>query len=553
MKLRSAFIVCGMLVASTSFATPSRFNVTGRIVGGSGYSVNLLTPNGDVRSALANGRGAFTLRNVPASAVRGASLQLVGADGSYFGPVVLKKARSKAFLHLSGKLPDDARALNLGTINLKTGHALARTAPVTPIVNTRKVTRASTDGVPIGAGRSGLISTSSVTVGGVQTGRATTDPGEDLDRDGIPSTFDVDDDGDTILDAFDESSVETTAADVPFTALFLSLADTLNYNIDPSLSRTAIDAVVGGANQFSLTFFFSNPPGGPNVNGGHVVCPNSLTYCARDTGTAIYAGVSESDPTLRGLVWSTINTNGSGYPNLESTTIGGRPVLLASIQPRIGTSNFRPGDVYTVAFTSGGTVAATRTMSLPPYFVTVPALKTFNAGFGDVNIDYADTNSVGMSPGNAIELSGSNTLRMTYYRPQRLGISGAETSEYVDMGHLHYGLLASGDNITSEFTCAGLYSGLSSTLTEDPAGLGTGGSPSPQDGAILWPLTDSAGDATPSPTSTMSFTVDLRQCMTRAGITPDPTAAYRIVLTAAGEDLAGGANRAAQTIYVRLP
>ena len=552
MKIRPFLLTGLMLLSSAAHAAPSRFTVSGKISGGAGYSVNLLAATGEVRTATANARGAFSFRRVPASFAKGATLQLVGTDGSYYGPVVLKKARNKAYLHLSGKLAEESSSIALGTITLKGGYALLRTAPVAPVVNTRKVTVANAAGAPIGSGRSGLVSTAAVRQAGTVGTLASLNPGDDLDRDGVPNAFDVDDDGDTILDAFDETSASTTAANQPFTGLFLTFADTLNYNINPSLSRAAIDAVVGGTDKFSLTFFFSEFEG-TNVNGGHVICPSPLTYCAPTTGTSIYGGIVESDPALRGLPWVSINTNGSGYPNLEQTSVGGRNVLVASVQPRVGTSQFRPGDVYRVAFTANGGAFSERTLSLPPYFVTVPAVKTHESGAGEVTVDYSDPFAPGMSNGNPIDVSGSSLLRVTFYRPQRLAISGAESGEYRDMGHLHYGALVSGDSITSEFTCAGLYSGLSSTLSEDAGALGTGNSPFAQDGARLWPLTDSASDAEPNTASTMSFSVDLRTCLTRAGIPNDPSAVYRVTLTAAGEDLAGGANRAAQVLHVRFP
>ena len=134
---------------------------------------------------------------------------------------------------------------------------------------------------------------------------------------------------------------------------------------------------------------------------------------------------------------------------------------------------------------------------------------------------------------------------MTFWRPQRLSIPGADTGTFTDIGNLHYGVTPGG--LPREVTCAGLYSGLSSTLREESS---TG--VSPDQGAKLFPLVDSAPDGRPNPARTLSLTVDVGNCLRRAGIAPEGRT-VELTLTAAGEPRPGGQDRAAQSIAVRLP
>lgn len=400
---------------------------------------------------------------------------------------------------------------------------------------------------------------------------ATSGGSQDSDSDSVPDTYDVDSDGDGIIDIADSSldAERDSGAALPFTTLFMNLNDTLNWHIDGTLNQNDIDAVIGGENLFSIAFFFNFPTDGPNadlateITGGSVVCGEDLTYC-NSTGTAVYSGFSEGDNSIKGSLWSSLNA--SGQPNsLENLNLGGGGVVwAAAVQPRVGTNQFRPGDSYRVDFfNSSGNVIARRALTLPPYFVTVPALRAYNTtdndSGNDVLVDYNNSSGPGMNMGSAIPLANSGgfsgKLRLNIWRLQRLTVQPLESGDYRDFGHLNYGVMI--NNNSGEYTCGELYEALSSTLTENPS-QGNEGSYSSSEGALLWPLVDSADDYEPSSASdsttignnTISLTVDLTACRIRNGLAPG---AHQITITAAGEDTGHGSNRAAQMLWVNIP
>ena len=112
------------------------------------------------------------------------------------------------------------------------------------------------------------------------------------------------------------------------------------------------------------------------------------------------------------------------------------------------------------------------------------------------------------------------------------------------MGHLRYGIPVSVGN--RELGCgASSFSGLSPTLSAVRA---SGSNPYNQ----LFPLQDSAADATPSVGNKLKVTFDIGGCLRANGI--DPTGQQvRLPLEAVTESRPGGTDRTAQTIAVCLP
>ncbi|MEA2420195.1 MAG: hypothetical protein QOE60_2401, partial [Thermoleophilaceae bacterium] len=383
-------------------------------------------------------------------------------------------------------------------------------------------TRADRHGRPVGAGRLGLVARALVHASQNGSGGGGA-PGADTDRDGVANAYDVDDDGDLTLDSVDSDAPASGAG--LFSTLFLGFGEAVNAN--SGVSRAQIDSIFSGENRFNMIFYFDGGQfGNRTVTGAHVDC-FALVYCRRGNGTAILGGVSESSPSLpRGRLWTDYDPDGSGYPNLEPISQGGRSAFVAGIQPRVTTSQITPGDTYNVVFrVGGGTVTVPTTLS--SYFVTTPKI----------------TN---LSGGEPIVL-GSDQLSLTFWRPQRAAIPGAEAGGFTDMGHLHYGVTIGGDGISREFSCGGLYTGLSSTLAEEASG-----GIFPEQGAKLFPLVDSADDERPDPARTMSFTVDVGACLRNAGFA-SAGRTVSVTLTAASEQRPGGQDRAAQMVRVQLP
>lgn len=542
---RFLFCFTFMLLSLSSgvAAAPKSLNLTGKLTGGRGYGAIVVQRNGVTKSALVKRDGVFEVKGISPALLRGATLQLIDAKGRYAGPVVLGMKGSRASIAFSGKAPARG-ALDLGVVSLKRGYATLKRNQLASALYAKPTVKTSR-GKPAGAGQLGLVLSAAQ---GASIRATAEDPGSDPDRDGVPSAFDVDDDGDLILDTADPDARGT---DIPYTGVVFDFRKTLNAHVRSGLSDSAIDAVVSGENVFGLTFFFSLSEREAEIDGGYVECADSLTYCRRNSPLAFYGGVSESTEEFRNRPWRELLTS-AGYPRMERISVGGSPAIVASIQPRVGRNVFRPGDVYRVNLTQGSRVRSTRSLALAPYFVSIPALKEYDAGFGNVPVDYAavspESGSIpGTSQSDPIEVSPSGVLTVSFWRPQREALRSDE-SGYVDWGNLNYGLVLD----EAQATCAGLYSLPSgSDLTEVEDALGTGGSPRAQDGAKLSPLRDGRRDRAADVSNFLTFTVDLKACVIRAGL--DAHGTYNLSLRAAGEPVTGGEISAVQAIAVRLP
>lgn len=555
-----SLVVVGLAMASSASAATSLLaKIKGKVVAGEGYQIVLIDGAGKVTLKELSPSGDFT---VGTKKLANSTLALLDPDGRALGPVVLgvNKGKLKAYLGFSGKLPSGKSTINLGNIELRTGFGQPVKKVPTALIKKSGVLVADTDGDgnPVGAATGGISATAAgsgvrIRAGGDSGGGGSglASAGRDSDADGIIDALDPDVDGDGIANVADEDFAGND--DATFSSLVLDYRNTLNANIG-AVTDDDIDNAIGGANGFSIGFW-SSLPGNSAITGGHVICSDTNGYCNATTGTAVYGGLTESDPAVRGQLWRDLNADGSNYPNLELLNLSGGKAIAAAIEPRLGTSAVRPGDTYLVNFTSGSgasrRVVENKLLVLSPYMVTVPALKSYTVGGTTTTINYADIDNQPGNHGNPITTDGAGTITLTYWRPQRLlyrsETPASETDRYRDMGHLRYGMVFEGGN--RQFTCAGNYSNISSDLTETPDGLGTDSSPFADQGAELYPLRDAADDATPSDTRTIAFTIDLRACLTRAG---QAVGDYTIRIIARGEELSGGANSSSQMFRVRV-
>ena len=142
-----------------------------------GLTVVALALHGRVTKALARPR--FSL--VPPGRV--VTLQLRDRAGSYLGPVVAAGRRGRVIVGVRA-------GARLGRIEVLDGYARVGHAPPRRALDPALFARAR-KGAPVGAGSLGWIA------GRV---KGPPGPGRDRDRDGIPDKFDVDDDGDLVLD-----------------------------------------------------------------------------------------------------------------------------------------------------------------------------------------------------------------------------------------------------------------------------------------------------------------------------------------------------------------
>lgn len=540
-----ALTVSALLTTAVAASAASKVTISGKVKGGKGYVISLINKSGRSINKELGSSGAFKLK-VKSLNSKGAVLQLVNPNSNYHGPVVLARKGKKAYLGLKGG------QTSVGTIKLKKGYAVLIKKLDSEDVSFSQAAKTNAAGKPIGAGKLGLVksktkSSLSVTAatgedhgngggnGGSSSGPKS--PSGDPDRDGIANAFDADDDGDIILDNMDSNS-GSAASDGVFATLYTDLASALNANTG-NVTRAAIDQTF--QQNTNLIFYFDDQQfNGTTVSYADVDC-FSLPYCAPGSGTATISGITESGPDLpRGNPWISYDLNGDGLPNLEAINQNGMPVHAMSIIPKVTTPQIAPGDSFNVKFTTdSGPINLLRTVS--PYFITSPAVISYNAGAGAQTVSYPiSAGAAGTNESNPIVMT-SQQLALTLYKPQRATLPG-ENGDYMDIGRLHYGIPLEVDG--KEFGCANNYSGLSSTLSN----TGTGSDFATQ----LFPLSDSANDQAPSPSDTVSFTIDIGACASANGVSVAGKT-LGIAVSATGESRPGGVDRTAQTIRVKMP
>lgn len=196
--------------------------------------------------------------------------------------------------------------------------------------------------------------------------------------------------------------------------------------------------------------------------------------------------------------------------------------------PHATSAQVGSGDVITENVTRGGTTIQTPT-TLDFVFVTVPALSSYadTAGHSGA-ITYPEalagpgsafgtaTDPIKVAPGP----SGDVVVTLTFFRPQRLGISGAGEPQFMDIGHLNYTVSAApmpsgGPTPGGSGECPGA----AYTHVPPPLTLTAGVGHHSAEGVLI----DSAADQPASPANPLSVTVDLSKCSAGALRAGQPT------------------------------
>jgi hypothetical protein len=181
--------VCVCLLAPAPAPAARLAPITGKL-DRAGLTVIALTADGAVSRARARPR----FRIVPSAET--VTLHIRDRTGTYLGPVVVAGRDGSVTLGVRA-------GARLGRIDVRNGYARVSGHPGRSAVG-RSVTARARRGRPVGAGSLGWVP-------GRARGRSA--PGTDPDRDGIPNRFDVDDDGDLVLDGRDRTAAGGT--DVP--------------------------------------------------------------------------------------------------------------------------------------------------------------------------------------------------------------------------------------------------------------------------------------------------------------------------------------------------
>ena len=511
-----------------------------------GYSVLMVGKSGN-STAVAGGK--FKLK-VAATAAKSASLHLVSNAGKYAGPIVLKFSKTSK----TGNTLLSGKSASIGKIAMKTGYAITSGGSATAVATTSKI-KVSSAGAPSGAGRMGLPSSTSgagVKVFGVwKTGDGDAPKGEDTDKDGLPNTLDLDDDNDSKIDLVDDSN--PSKAVTTGSLLFLDISKTINLHagMNETTMQAAIDAVFKSNNNFWIGINL-NTAGEDTPDGVHVSCAAEVLWCAAGSPATLFGtgtnGPAEkwTDKKADGFPLTVPKGNGpncdtSGSPMLGGMCGGASTNFNRQFIPQLASADVKPGSLFTMNFSKGGLVTKSVAGTLSPYFASVPALKEVTVGGQVRNIDYAlkAVNGAGGAwgtQGNPLVVpSGNKTITLTFWRPQRSGVTDAGESKYVDMGGLRYGFYVGVNRVCD----AGAMTPVSSTLTSSPGG---------QDVAHT-PLVDSAKDAAPNAANTLSFSVDLSKC--EGGAAPGIGSSAQMVTLIASAPGNGGI-KAYQDFYIKV-
>jgi hypothetical protein len=471
-----------------------------------GYTVIALTADGRARPVKAPA-GSFRLTSLAETV----TLHLRAANGTYAGPVVVGRA--------AGRPITGVRAgARLGRVLVRAGYAtLARRLPQR-FLDARRWARA-TDGVPIGAGNFGRVRSRPP---------RTRVPG-DLDADGIPDPLDVDDDGDLVLDNFERPGAAARAAQAPQPTLGLhsvlggpDTEATVNANArqaaDPSVpvfSDAQIDA--GLAQRGTLLV-------GIIAGGEAELDCTGLVYCsaggtgAANLGDGVHVGPFPGSP------GGVFDPDGDGFGTLFQQP--GLPPLFY-LAHGATTAQIKTGQMMTERVTANGS-GENDCSSTGPTTCFVGTVPEVLATDGSAPASYDDGAGVGNSgpisypiqmgtnPGSAIAITdGADQkldLTVAVWRPQRRPIPDeagyGQPGAWTDIGGLSYQVIVGGPDwgiSQPHFACPqGSLSTTDSALT--PAMLGgtadqTGG------------FTDGAPDRPADPAHTITYSVNLTQCI----------------------------------------
>lgn len=585
--------------------------VSGTVKGGKGMKISAIGLDGTATTGTIKSNGSFKL-SVPSSRAKNATLHLISGTGDYYGPIVIarNKAKTTGYMRLNNK------TVKLGTISKKTGFALVGTAPATGTYSTKAgtVKVAKKTGAPLGAGKLGLVkvATSAAELarkGEMQSGSGTgggtggsngssggqqyspTDPcgtavGGDCDKDGVPNAFDVDDNGNLTIDMTDAVSVASTAKLLTYSDVRPSIGNTVNANAGATPEQ--INAFLGSTSTttptgLALTFYYSGEDligqASGTLTSVWATCGTGAPWCAPGTGTATVSGFSEYPQILPDVAafgsvsWgtytgSTCATQGqpcqpSSTPSpgngFQSSAQQGAPagssVWTAFTKPNaadtLGTVN--ADSVLTLNYRGTGITQSQKPIAISPYFVTTPAITNVVTSAMNRALSYPYTANEGTSRSNGFQLGADGNLALTLWRPQRLGLPG-ETSQFYDVGGLHYGLTL--DSISTAANPNGEQRASQEVGCALTAGNGLGGNSPALDG--LWnaitPLQDTTlTDQVPNPANTVTLSGNILACAQQAfpGVNLAGGSA-NLSLLAIGQPLSHGANRTGVSFTVKF-
>jgi hypothetical protein len=487
-----------------------------------GYTLIALDRSGVAKTRRIKGH-KFKLRP-PAERV---TLHLRAPNGTYAGPIVLRgrsgKARKSAARGKAAIVGVKAGA-RLGKVRIRpgAGYAIAKVAGRWLDGKRRATARR---GVPIGAGNFGRVR--------VKKLRGPTD---DRDRDGIPNSLDIDDDGDLVLDDIDANdrgvagaskrvdasdkgvagASAAQASEVDFTPItYVNVGGSdpgaiVNANA-PGVSEGQIQSALRANGQL-LLFTFAGFDGRQDTE---LNC-GTLIYCSAGGIGRRDRGVNQPllDPNPEPFP-ACCDSDGDGLGSFPAGT-GGRgsgPGGLA-LQPGADADQIRGGDLLIAQGTDFEGQRIDVPATLQSVLATPAAIASYTDELGVTHqVPYPYTYAP-LPVVDGPDADADVSVTFNFWRPQRRPIPDelpAGAGNWIDIGGLHYWAQATGGPSTS-FCPQGSYAEADPNLAPGTATMGS------STGPIQIPvLTDSAPDRAASPANTFSYTLDLSQCLAARG------------------------------------
>jgi hypothetical protein len=502
----AAFLLALVATLAVMPSVASAATVSGTVKNGAGYKIMLVRADGTAKKVTITApSGAFSIAGVR---LGNASLQLVNADGSYYGPVVLKTTASAAFIFIKG-----AADLKLGRVNLKGGCALLAKAPAGRFQTLAAYKAKALRGKPIGAGKFGRVRTAQPL--------GLNGPGGDLDRDGIINAFDIDDNGNLILD-----DVDTTGRGASRPHARASLAVVPGEMLAGGVARPRAPRAPAEGAIFMYSCFWLTGVTSINANISTItdldglIAQNLPTTLFLQTslvgaGPASLDGLGNSylrEHSLGGVTYPLINQQGPDTINrTPASFVNGLMEITdaaqrACIWPGAQVDEIGSGDCFVETKQDGTQYPG----AVNFVFNTAPALKSYR-----FDTDAATTEVVyganGVRPEGDMQFtvpSGASKVTLTFWRPQRKATPGepANAGGWVDIGGLAYTmqLVAPRQNMddpgSGTADATGAYS--------DAVANGVPVTPNMWNNDVLDPALDLPSD----PGNTISFTLDLSKC-----------------------------------------
>lgn len=435
------------------------YKVTATFKGAKNLTVLVLSRSGRLLASksISSASQAVTLTTSKTNSLGGATLQLVGGSGStskgdYFGPVVLgwkgTSAGKATRVYTKFKSASPTR-ISLGTVTVKKvtarqGYAVTSKSLATAD-SARSAQVAATKGKPRGVGTYGKIAGAAIASVGVRSAGVVDDLlGGDTDDDGIPNAFDVNDDGDAIIDAADPTTPSPkVAADNGAV-----LCPSVDFRIFTNLKSTST-SFAGTINAYGTGAF--------KADRTNIASTVTRTMSMVFSPITNVCGSNVVKTELKGVG---VPYAPSSYVTLNNTCDTGDYQWLIGQGKMCGNggSSYNFGSPYTftasdlpsgqdtfsvrVTTATGSTFEFTSTPGF--VFVTHPMLIAYGTSADPgaaVNIDYTNT-TVGpegtrLASEPLISVAQDQTLYLKIYRPQRLAIDG-ETGDFYDLGGYRY-------------------------------------------------------------------------------------------------------------------